>query len=309
MKRSTWIVVAACLPVICSILLWVHFQRDTSSPPADAVPALAIGQVLAKDASVTVSSSSPNPVALPPAGTPLSSVVRQLEVVASSGERKAACRLAQDIRRCNNIRNTVDAADIFSNLPLHGQEASLPEQLLKQAEGDAAFCAGVSPQLLERGYEFQARAADSGDREFERWLILAPDLDQQDFLADLERWGDYKKRAKRYIERALGARDGDDFQLLIALHAPPDFRSIRPPYRADDDATFLALMRVASKYGIQVPTQMGSSAQRISRTLSPEEKKNVDRQVSTLLNGWNFSSRQRLVDERFATYQQDAFCR
>lgn len=309
MKRNTWIVAAASLAVICSILLWTYFQRDMSSQATDAVPALAVGQVIAKDASASLSSSSPNPIILPPAGTPLSSVVRQLEAVASSGERKAACRLAQDIRRCNNIRNTVDAADIFSNLPLQGQEASLPEQLLKQAEGDAAFCADVSPQLLERGYEFQARAADSGDREFERWLILAPDLDQQNFLADLERWGDYKKRAKRYIERALGARDGDDFQLLIALHAPPDFRSIRPPYRADDDATFLALMRVASKYRIQVPAQMGSSAQRLSSTLSPEEKKNVDRRASALIGGWRFSPRQSLVDERFATYQKDAFCR
>ena len=299
---------AACFAVVCLMLLWLRLRPDVL--PSDTVRASAGRPASSKDELASLSIPRPNPVLLPAAGTPLSTVARTIEQAASSGEKNAACRLAQDIRRCNNIRSVLDAADVFATLPHpQGQEALFPRQLLQQAEDDAAFCADVSRKLLARGYEFQARAADSGSREFERWLVLAPDLDQQNFLADLKGWEDYKKRAQRYIKRALSDRDGDDFQLLLALHAPADFRSIRPPYRADDDATFLALIRVASEYGIQVPTQMSLSAQRLSRTLSLEEKKSVDRRASEISGAWKWPSRQKLVDERLAGYQRDAFCR
>lgn len=247
---------------------------------------------------------------LPPQGTPLAKVVDQLEARAMAGEPHAACRLSQDIKRCTNIELSLEMAEVFARLPKQpGREESFSEELLKQADGDAGFCSGVKPKTLASGYAFQSKAADSGDRDLERWLVLAPDLDQQDFLSDIDAWQDYRRRAARYVRRALDERDGSDFQLLLAVYATGDIRSPRPVYRVDDRATFLALLGVATKNKLAVPTTIQELADRVEKELTPEEKSRVAERAIELGNGWTFPARQKFVSERIVEYQGDSFCR
>lgn len=250
------------------------------------------------------------PIALPPANTPLATVLSQLEAQAMAGSPKAACRIAQDIHRCTNAIKSLDVAEILSLAPkAPGQKETLADTLLRQSEASLAFCAKVDAETLDSGYRFQRLAARHGGAGYERWLVVMPALDQEDFLSHLDDWKDYLDRAKVYLDRSLAQRKGDDLALLATVYAPSNRMLIRPPYRVDDDVTFLALHELARRNRIVLPIPLEQMAVELKAGLSREESRQVDASVLQLDGGWQVKKPGRLPHEDIVEAGNAAFCR
>jgi hypothetical protein len=249
------------------------------------------------------------PVELPGRNTRLKDALRILEKPALAGSANAACRLSQDIRRCATSSDALTVAEDLAKFPspLHGG-ISLAETLADQSDADAAFCSGVSAEQLERGYLFQTIAANSGKKEYARWLVFSPALNQQDYLQDLDAWNDYRHRAESYVSQAMATREGEDLMLLLLVHAPKNVKTLRPPYRVDDFRTFLALMRTAKRNRVAVPTELLENAEGLESTLTPQEKLSIDERYGELSQGWTFKAPMGLPYQQYGKYNSASLC-
>ena len=313
MTRKSWLIflLAAGLLALLALALFLVKHFGASSAGTAANVRQAIGS---KPSPPTViphfNSAIDQTILLPPSNTPLSQVVAALEVSALSGSAKAACRITQDIRRCSNANASLDLAESLARVPLlPGSKNTVAEQLLEQSQQDAEFCANVSPEVLSKAYEYQRMAASSGNKAYERWLVTTPAIDQQDFLSNLEAWSDYRRRADKYFSEALGKRDSEDFVLLLAVYAPRNVTSFRPPYRIADDQTFLALMQIAQRNRLPVPAEIAAAADSMFKTASRQEIDLVEGRAAELGQGWNFSKPPVLPHEVVGITASDAFCR
>ncbi|WP_462115051.1 hypothetical protein [Lysobacter xanthus] len=187
-----------------------------------------------------------------------------------------------------------------------GQPKSVSESLLQGAEHDAQQCEQIKTERT-RAYDFQAKAA-SGDPRFERWLVLSPMLRQDAFLDDLDRWKDYSERSRHYIERSLASHRADDLPLLIALHAPKNVVGLRPPYRVNDDATFVALVRIAHASRVPVEATFQNAATRLERPADTSFIAAVEERARRLSGPWLASATPPSIEQIFMEGQSPASC-
>lgn len=314
MRRSISLIsalVVATLVALALGLLLVRFFGKPATPQAVYNPALDPVEQARKDVAHISRYSSPidRNITLPVRGTPLAGVLNQLDQVAKNGSSKAACRIAQDIARCRDMAASLDVADMLSRVPPPpGHKESISEQLLKQSEGNG-FCADVPADVMQRGYEYQKAAAGSGNESMQRWLLTWPALDQQNFLAQLDDWKDYRQRADAYVKQALQRRNGDDLALLLAIYAPSNVTTIRPPYRVDDRRTFLALMNIANQHELPVPTEIKMAAERLHSSISRKEADLIDDTTKELQGEWKVGFPPKLPHQLLAETGSDDFCR
>lgn len=314
MRRSISLILvlaAAILVVLVFGLLLARLFGKPDAPQAVYNPALDPVEQARKDVAHISRYSSPidRNITLPARGTPLAGVLGQLDQVAKDGSSKAACRIAQDIARCRDMATSLDVADMLSGVPtLPGRKESISEQLLKQSEGDG-FCANVPADVMQHGYEYQKAAAGSGDESMQRWLLAWPALDQQNFLSQLDDWKDYRQRADAYVKQALQRRNGDDLALLVAIYAPSNVTTMRPPYRVDDRQTFLALMNIANQHELPVPTEIKMAADRLHSSISRKEADLIDGRTRELQGEWKVGFPPKLPHQLLAETGSDDFCR
>lgn len=313
MTRKSWLILLLATGFIGVLALSLYLVKQFSASPAGTAENIrqAIGSESSSPAAIPkFDSEIDRTLLLPPSNTPLVQVIGQLEKKALTGSSKAACRISQDIRRCANASAQLDLAETLSSVPvLPGRKESISEELLQQSQKDGDFCAQVPATMLSKGYEFQRIAANSGNKTYGRWLVAAPALDRQNFLSNLDEWQDYRKRAGNYVSEALANRSGEDFILLLGVYAPKNVTGIRPPYQIADDQTFLALMKVAQKQGLRVPTDINAAADRIFDTLSRKEMDLIDARAAELGGGWHFESLPALPYEEVVKAASDSFCR
>lgn len=314
MRRSISLILAlaaATLVVLVLGLLLARFFGKPATPQALHNSALDPIEQARKDVARISRYSSPidRNIMLPARGTPLAGVLNQLDQAAKDGSSKAACRIAQDIARCRDMAASLDVAEMLSGVPaLPGRKESISEQLLKQSEDDG-FCANVPAEVMQSGYEYQKAAAGSGNESMQRWLLTSPALDRQNFLAQLDDWKDYRQRADTYVKRALQRRNGDDLALLLAIYAPSNVTTIRPPYRVDDRPTFLALMNIAEQHELPVPTEIKMAAKRLHNSINPKEVDLIDGRTKELQGEWKVAFPPKLPHQLLAETGSDDFCR
>lgn len=284
---------------IGTLLILGTIRQGPSKAPGTNQPTKAAANGLTRERAIEVP--------LPPPHTPLSQVTAQLQGKALSGSPNAACRLARDINRCARIEDSLELAEnLAPAASASPQLAAISKELLEQTEGNAEGCDIPSGRI--DAYRFQQAAADAGIAKYQRWLVIAPSLDQQNFLDDLSSWQDYKARAKRYMEEALKRRSGSDLQLLLAVYAPEGARFFRPPYRIRDDVTFLALVAVARKNQIQVPLEIQQAVGQLEKELAPEEALVAKERERQLSDGWQFDSRPESMQEALVRFNEEDFC-
>ena len=313
MTRKSWLIILLAAGFIAALALALFLVKHFSTLPAGTAENVrqAIGSEPSPPTAIpSFNSEIDRTILLPPRDTPLVQVLGQLEKKALTGSSKAACRISQDIRRCTNLSASLNVAETLASVPvLPGRNESMSEDLLRQSQQDAEFCAQVPAEVLSQGYEFQRMAASSGNKAYERWLVATPELDQQDFLSNLEAWQDYRRRADKYVSEALVNRSGEDFVLLLGVYAPKNVAGIRPPYRVADDRTFMALMKVARQHGLRTPAEIKDAADRMFEAASRKEMDLIESRAVELGDGWRFDTPPTLPYEEVVKAASDSFCR
>lgn len=205
---------------------------------------------------------------LPAPGTPVADIYAALHARAGQGDVAAACRLSDDLSRCATERRNVASVQQITGAMADGSTTSANTEdfmatLLEQNARAAALCAGVTDAMLREAYPLQRQAAVRDPGRYARWLAANPALDRQDFVADLDRWQDYRKFATGYFQAMLQARRLEDLPLLMGVYAPVDQMGMRPPLRLEQPGVFLALYDVAQREGIALPTALREAAEQL----------------------------------------------
>jgi len=263
--------------------------ETTAAPqPPHAAPASALKAGLDLDAP------------LPPASAPLADTLPLLRARADSGDRRAACRLATELIRCQQAPLfPIDTEALEREYDAKGNYAAanqIAEQALWQRE-QVLRCRDVPAELADRGGDYLRQAALAGDAS--AMLAYAEGmhwrLDLRGLALDprFDRWrAEAPQMARRAFEAGLPAANfhlsmayQDDFSLLGSL-VPND------PYRAH--VHHLLMSRL---FGWREPTGE-------MRNLSPGELQRALREADglhqRLYGGRRFPSNEAMLQPLFA---------
>ncbi len=230
------------------------------------MPAVADSDIDAAPAAPTpgaarIRQSVPEP--LPPFDTPLLDILPELEARLASGDGRAGCRLARELRRCNRMRfgdasvqHLIEAAaSLDENDPQAQEMAKSAEQFETDRNMGHIVCAGITPAHIDRRFDYLLRAAEAG-----HLLSMAEFADGQGFNANEfvlypERPVLYRDRAPDMIRAALAA--GSPEAALFLWLALQDDHSILGILIPDDPveahALKLLLYRIGTLNRVQPP--------------------------------------------------------
>lgn len=150
---------------------------------------------------------------LPDVDAPLLLVVEELEARAQRGDRKAACRLANDASLCSGFVPNHDAVrSLMDQYAAQEQVSEAQIRLIEQAEilarRSSVVCADLPQGWAEdRAWRYMVRAAELGDADMALRFVLQPPLDRRFFLEQREAWDTYATMAPRLLKDL--ARRGD----------------------------------------------------------------------------------------------------
>lgn len=149
---------------------------------------------------------------LPPPGTPLASVLEELEARADRGDKAAACRLALEGEICLRNRDAGQSAAFFERNA--AREPAVDDAIVQfiadiEAEGEAAaaLCAGVPGTWADTSaWRHMLSAAQTDSRLATRFAVSPPlDWSMEDLQGDA--WAAYRATAPGLLERAAAAGD------------------------------------------------------------------------------------------------------
>lgn len=186
-----------------------------------------LGRPLVPDA---VGSTAPPPPVppLPPHDVPLAQVRDELEQRARSGDRRAACRLAVDLIRCQELP-TVRAAssamerslardDVARDEPNVGFRIDFLARTQNRLEALEPLCAGIAALDAAQGFDWLLRAAELGHAPSMAEFARRPAVPFQAYLSELDRLRVYRERAPEMAMRAIAAGDVSLLPELASAH-------------------------------------------------------------------------------------------
>ncbi len=202
--------------------------------PASA--ATGIAQVAARDraprdSARRVARETAYPPTLPPLGVPLLENIEQLDRRARSGDAAAACRLGAELIDCSEIRGSSyqlkqmqegiarakPLADPAEQEKLVERQADTLARWTLSIEAREKRCAGVDEKRWLDVYDYQRIAAESGHLPSMRFLLHRPAL-EFDVFAQIDQYRQFPGDARRILERAVRAGDGQTLAALLRAH-------------------------------------------------------------------------------------------
>lgn len=204
-------------------------EPNATSPGSGAKPTQSSNT--ANEASMPASNPVANieagPEPLPPTDTPLMAVFDELEERANRGDAHASCDLVSRLLRCRSWWTQKQYMPTMVSEYAHDQETFSTDQIVDGLAHDqmslddlAPVCSGVTPEQLNRAYDFQVLAAEYGPASYGVELALDPVLSIGNFVNELERWQDYRQRAPGYLEAGLRHGHAGAVLGLARMHAP-----------------------------------------------------------------------------------------
>ncbi len=175
MKLRHAAVALSCGLLAVAGIWWLRSERPSAigEAPADiasnASPANA-AMPAQGDAPATPAANSPAP--LPPQDAPLAQIIGPLQQRADRGDRKAACRLAMELLRCNYVAfsagiQTNDGLDYEAKLLREGKIAAADAAASRELHQLERLidCRAVPEALKARGAHYLVQAARAGEPE------------------------------------------------------------------------------------------------------------------------------------------------
>ncbi len=223
---------------------------------------------------------------LPPADLPLAAAFDALVERGKRGDATAACRLAVGLGNCSRARQRGQFADDLERDLARGRR--VPERAIEaiarleqSAETLGSLCGGLSDDQLEQAFDWQRQAAILSPRD-RLDFILDPRLDRRDFLADLDRWAEYRRLALPWLEQAAMA--GDPSAVIVAARVFGDHRQnvfLLPHFRVRDDRRFALYAALMDHHGVGLDVVRAAAAEARTR-LSPEQQAALDAEIARL---------------------------
>ena len=231
-----------------------------------------LGRPLVPDA---VGSAAPPPPVppLPPHDVPLAQVRDELEQRARSGDRRAACRLAVDLIRCQELP-TVRAAssamerslardDVARDEPNVGFRIDFLARTQNRLEALEPLCAGIDPLDAAQGFDWLLRAAELGHAPSMAEFARRPAVPFQSYLSELDRLRVYRERAPEMAMRAIAAGDVSLLPELASAHLDnPGHMGFSPLSQLveKDNATAYAYYALMQRFTPLPPTPTAPSS-------------------------------------------------
>lgn len=225
---------------------------------------------------------------LPPLDAAVADVFDDLESRARTGDADAACRLAAELQRCSAARFTQNMAnDAERDLARRNlaPEGAIDYIARAQAfsESAGAGCDGLSDQQLASAFDWQRQAAMMNP-SLRLGFVLRPSLDRRDFLADLDRWAEYRRLALPWLEAA--AREGDPAAVIALARIYGDHRAhvlLAPQFRIRDDERFVQYAELMDRYGVGLDVVRNAAGQARAR-LAPEALARAEQRADAMFN-------------------------
>jgi hypothetical protein len=216
------LVTAVLLPVVLFLVFrsWQHLPGSTRSEATSvAPPSPAPAQAAPVDRTARPALPSEP---LPPADVPISDVATLLQSRADAGDSLAACRLALELLRCDQIDASLSKFD-DSERALQGMESAgmlehakgLADQLSWQIAREKE-CRALPPDLRGKSAHYLTQAARAGEPEAMLHYAEAAHLGNLEGLAlyraaEFDAW---RRDAPGMLHRALQAGRGEAVQML-----------------------------------------------------------------------------------------------
>jgi len=177
----------------------------------------------------TGNAAAPAPVAvLPPHDVPLASIRADLEQRARAGDRRAACRLAVDLMRCqelptmrsmsNNMERSLARDEGQGDERGVGFRIDFLARTQNRLETLEPLCEGISEADTVQGFDWLLRAAELGHTPSMAEFARRPAVPFQSYLSELDRLRMYRERAPEMAMRALAAGDTSLLPDLASAH-------------------------------------------------------------------------------------------
>lgn len=298
-RRAVPAVLIVVVVVVVVVGAWWGLRADRSDPAAADVPLAAssggdasappeqVGRASGEVADATLGAGAREDwPPLPAPGVPVAEMFDELSERAARGDAGAACRLGVELQRCAVAGwSQVAAADIERDV---ARRASTPEaavaaiaRMQSVADRFSAGCEGLAPEQLDRAFEWQRQAALARPG-LRPWFALNPALDRMNFLADIERWAEYRRLALPWLEEAAG--QGDPSAVIALARVFGDHRRNSPPFppfRIRDDERFVVYAELMERYGVGVDV-VRRAAEEARERLPPALELRAQEQVDRL---------------------------
>jgi hypothetical protein len=172
--RRAILVAAILLLAGAALWWWPDAPTAEATPPLAANARAAAADASPEDRAVSAPVAAPAPrVELPADDAPLAGILRPLAERADAGDRKAACRLAMELLRCEHLGDYVATMAAARGPASGASDASPPNEawdawLAREAEWNAHWldqCQAVPDALRGQGGRYLAQAARAGEPE------------------------------------------------------------------------------------------------------------------------------------------------
>jgi hypothetical protein len=287
------------LPVACAALvlalLFVEASRDRDAVAHDAAPSTRTSspsppasmtrpRAIDVHAATRAGSRGTHLGPLPAPNTPLAAILTSLEQQARQGDARAACRVAFELKRCQQTemrRRVYEAQRARVNA---GERSTMNlDRLLtgdKEMNDLEAVCAGITPEKTLEAWDYALAAALAGNREG-RWLaaFFPAGLDMMNPENTLEGWAEWRRYIGRILQEGVEAGDPRMFSLSSSAYRMPWFG-----YRVfERDPVRAAALKLAVRDKASPAWKQGEAdAEVLLRGLSPEEQARAKAMVATL---------------------------
>lgn len=191
----------------------VGSTTQTDEEPITVVPASPAVSPSAPPDTPNIASYASTSTALPPKNAPLRNTFAELSQRARDGDNIASCRLAADLWRCSQLplARSIDRSALSEAARAAPQSAS-QERAIEQAAAirnslsdDETLCLGFDQPSTHAAWDYLLLAAERGNLQAMTQLAVAPPLDRNAFLRDVEQWQRYREVAGTFLQRAADA--------------------------------------------------------------------------------------------------------
>jgi hypothetical protein len=268
-RRLIWIVVAVVvLGLVASGSAWLGRRSALARTPAsearDRPAAAAVDQATVSAAGRDGPIHAAVPGApLPPQDTPLRLVQAELTARARDGDAGAACRLAAELHRCEEVQRNLSNFDheiegrerFLDTIGDAAQRAQMRQQMgsgsLQTGERllrDAASCEGITQLSLAERVGYWRQAALAGNRGALLQYASGNAFQWRSVMEVLPQLQVYRREAEGLALRAAAAGDLRAVLALAAAYTPDERgrpRSLLAQSVQPDPARALALYRYA----------------------------------------------------------------
>lgn len=266
--------------------------KGKSTPAANTAKPTHAGSPTGRMLDSAVSNPSAR-APLPPANTPLKSILAELKARADAGDADAASRLFKDMQTCTQVQRLSQTmpglanrvlSDTSTDAQRNGRMLDFVQRNLDFTKNNAAMCADLSADDMASLVPATLQAAQLGDPEAANCYVGA-NLNNWPGLLNNPQWvQDYQSNALNLANSAL--QQGDwSMAMLMAQAYGGSSRNMLNQLTGSNPAqayTYAKLMSLGQPTGSQTSQRSNNALNNFSSQLTPDQIQAADAQAQQM---------------------------